>query len=158
MSQMLPAGPWRWECVVPDAPPRSPTETQAQGEALVAADGTWLVWAESGYGSPDVHPAVKDLLADAWRLKDRDSRVGTGPWARVAATGTAAGGVRRGRTGRGRQPGRGRQERATAAVCCRRTPRHELASDIAERVDGLLASALARNQVTVFGWAKIAPT
>ena len=46
-----------------------PPETELGGEALVAADGTWLVWAESGYGSPDLHPAVATLLAKAWVLR-----------------------------------------------------------------------------------------
>lgn len=63
--------------------PRSTTavlaRNQPAGEALVAEDGTWLVWAESGHGSPDVHADVKRVLAEAWRLDqaldDRDGAV-----------------------------------------------------------------------------------
>lgn len=35
----------------------------------MASDGTWVLWAESGYVSPDVHPAAKGLLARAWVLR-----------------------------------------------------------------------------------------
>ena len=39
------------------------------GEALVASDGTWLLFFDAGWGIPDVHPVVKELLARAWVLR-----------------------------------------------------------------------------------------
>lgn len=57
----MPLGPWTWTNVIPEDVPGFDPETEPRGEALVAADGTWLCWSESGFGSPDLHPAVKDL-------------------------------------------------------------------------------------------------
>jgi len=42
---------------------------EEEGYALVAADGTWLLWSEGGYGSPDLfNRAVEDLVRKAWQV------------------------------------------------------------------------------------------
>lgn len=72
-SHEVPPGPWTWRRVVPEAPAPPPSEhpadTEPQGQALIADDGTWVVSSEDGYGSPDVHPAARELLAKAWTLE-----------------------------------------------------------------------------------------
>ncbi|MGN6131233.1 MAG: hypothetical protein ACTHOK_12925 [Nocardioidaceae bacterium] len=63
-SEELPPGPWAWRAVTPFSASLPDT-----GQALVAADGSWVAWSESGYGTVETsHPAVKDLLARAWEL------------------------------------------------------------------------------------------
>ena len=64
----VPPAPWAWQRVAPQPAEGSKPISEQRGEALVASDGTWLIWAESGYIAPEVHPAVKDLLARAWQL------------------------------------------------------------------------------------------
>lgn len=61
-EQPAPPGPWQWREVTPES------EDRVYGEALVAHDGTWVIWSEGGYGAPDVHPAAKALLTRAWEL------------------------------------------------------------------------------------------
>jgi len=58
----VPAGPWKWTRVPPNA------SGGTGGEALVGADGRWA-WSESGFGFIETaNPAVKSLLAAAWQL------------------------------------------------------------------------------------------
>lgn len=71
----VPPGPWTWQHVRPtDAPDRRPedivpTSTDEEGIALVAADDTWLLWSEGGYGTPELlSRAVEDLLRKAWQV------------------------------------------------------------------------------------------
>lgn len=60
----LPPGPWAWREVTPFS-----ASTPYAGEALVAGDGGWIAWSESGYGVVETsHPAVKELFARAWAL------------------------------------------------------------------------------------------
>lgn len=70
----VPAGPWAWQRVMPDA------SRGSGGEALVGADGRWVVWGEQGYGVLDfANSAVKELLAAAWQLEDA-KRIGRLAW------------------------------------------------------------------------------
>ncbi|QGN58082.1 hypothetical protein GKE56_09480 [Nostocoides sp. HKS02] len=71
-SMDVPPGPWHWQQVIPQTAPGSAPETAPRGMALVASDGTWILSAESGWGSPDVHPAAKSVLARAWVLRPPD--------------------------------------------------------------------------------------
>lgn len=68
----VPPGPWYWQQVIPETTPGSPPASEPRGQALVASDGTWVLWAESGWGSPEVHPGAKGLLARAWVLRPPD--------------------------------------------------------------------------------------
>lgn len=70
-NRPIPPGPWTWRRVIPEAPTEFgwPEETEEHGLALVAADGSWLVSSESGWGVPEIHsPEVKAALARAWLL------------------------------------------------------------------------------------------
>lgn len=71
----VPPGPWTWQLVRPaDQHGRGPhhmlpLSNHEEGTALVAADGTWLLWSEGGYGRPGLlNRAVEDLLREAWRV------------------------------------------------------------------------------------------
>lgn len=71
----VPPGPWTWQHVRPvDAPDRGPDDivpasTGEEGIALVAADDTWLLWSEGGYGTPELfNRAVEGLVRKAWRV------------------------------------------------------------------------------------------
>lgn len=68
-TDRVPPGPWRWEKVVPETDWVKDPDAVPRGEALVASDGTWLLSVDEGWGIPDVHPAVKELLARAWLLR-----------------------------------------------------------------------------------------
>ena len=69
-SEELPPGPWAWREVTPFSASRPDT-----GQALVAADGSWVAWCESGYGTVETsHPAVKELFARAWELAAAPTR------------------------------------------------------------------------------------
>ena len=69
-SEELPPGPWVWREVTPFSASRPDT-----GQALVAADLSWVAWCESGYGTVETsHPAVKELLARAWELAAAPTR------------------------------------------------------------------------------------
>lgn len=65
-AQVPPPG-WRWSRVSP-APSEFVKESAhgvLHGDALVAADGTWLISADAGYAGLEVHPAAANLLAKA---------------------------------------------------------------------------------------------
>lgn len=70
-EEEVPPGPWHWQRVSSGASDLSNERTreEPQGEALVDAEGTWLVWAEGGVGFPDVNPDARELLAKAWVLE-----------------------------------------------------------------------------------------
>lgn len=56
----LPPAPWRWQQVTPEPSLLDP-QPKPQDVALVAADGTWVLSVDGGYGSPeiaDVHDRV----------------------------------------------------------------------------------------------------
>ena len=68
-SGASPPGPWTWRHVVPRRPAGLSPERQPRGEALVAADGTWVLWAQEGYARLEVaNAATRALLADACQL------------------------------------------------------------------------------------------
>ncbi|WP_155992896.1 hypothetical protein [Nocardioides sp. URHA0020] len=64
-----PPGPWRWQKVIPDSPPGFDPNTAPMGTALVAADGTWVISSETGYGTPEIDPAARELIAKAHILE-----------------------------------------------------------------------------------------
>lgn len=49
----LPPAPWHWEQVTPE-PSRLDPDPEPRGVALVAADGTWVLSVDGGYGTPEV--------------------------------------------------------------------------------------------------------
>lgn len=77
----LPPGPWTWEFVAPEPSELDP-DPEGGGMALVASDGTWVLWADSGYGTPDVlgfglaldppPPAARALAMVPELLADRE--------------------------------------------------------------------------------------
>jgi hypothetical protein len=81
----LPPAPWHWERVTPE-PSRLDPQPEPRGVALVAADGTWVVSADGGYGTPEIggdtridpdHPSlIAGMLASAGELwEDLDDAV-----------------------------------------------------------------------------------
>lgn len=63
----LPPAPWRWQQVTPE-PSRLDPQPEPRGVALVAGDGTWVLWVAGGYDSPEI--------ADVDRIDpDRPSRL-----------------------------------------------------------------------------------
>lgn len=61
----IPPGPWTWQRVHPlpvDDEDTKEVREERWGEALVAADDTWLLSSESGWGRPEVHPQLRKLL------------------------------------------------------------------------------------------------
>ena len=77
-SRACPPGPWTWRTVVPRRPVELSPERHPRGEALVAADGTWVLWAQEGYAPLEVvNPAARALLAAAGQLPRLRARIRT---------------------------------------------------------------------------------
>jgi len=88
LSELRPR-PWRWQQITP-RPSRLDPEPKPTGTALVAADGTWLLWSEEGYGNPEVaSAAVSQMLAAADELLDHLDAQATGRSARCSSRSTA---------------------------------------------------------------------